>query len=269
MTERSRFKKRNIKISQSREKTMREYIVEFYAARYLWNLGYRSIGFDVEIMPYGRFDVVATKSLFQKKIAIVDCIDSSKEFFIKTHNPMSLQEKKEELTSLILQETNKLAVMEKNTGIKIDITQDKAWCNLANSLRSVYEDIKSGGLYWHMTNTYPIATEHWCFCYQSLYKKIDPNRLNGWGLVVLKNGLFEMHGKTLSKNKPEQVEPRVPIEKHIDNINGRIAHSLTESVIGSKELKSRDFKDLFALVEKMSEVKDRGIATALIKENGG
>lgn len=234
------------------EKDTKIYILELLAARYLWNLGYRCIGFNIYLEPYKRFSVVGIK-LKEKSVAIFDIINNKKDFDEKSKNPVEIQEEEKELHSKIA----KLVKIYKLQNKTIDFKNDKIWTSLNENLSTI-EKNKNKTLYWHMINSFSVATQNWIIGHDKDLENIEP--VEGWGIIIVKEDyLIKPKFKTFKKETPIDTEISRPIEPYIADIQTKIAMALTKDVVGNELLKAEKIQFLF---KYLSDHEDIGLKEA-------
>lgn len=225
------------------------YILESYAAKYLWALGFRSIGFNVRVEPYGNFSVVGVKTKNKKEIAIVDCVTELKEYNTKVLCHIDLKEKRELLANKIIQKSKELLKLEQL--IKVDVYEDPEFVEMVSQLNTLEKDIKLGGLYWHMLNTHVVANQHWVFLHDYVAKnaKFYPK---GWGIVSLQLNMCRFDGRTSRKQKPTIIQDlSIDIDNSISKLQARISRKLTEQCVGLNKIKAKDVKKIFKIVREL------------------
>lgn len=221
--------------NSNKPETPEQYMLKYMAARYLWSQGYRCIGFNVEMRPYGIVDVVATKmgdSDGTRSIAIVDCIDSRGEVYSRNADPLKINEKESKIIEEITEYALLCARHEELTGQKINIFNDPEMAKYRAALNNVAGE-SSKCLYWAMTNAYRVANYHWIFGYEHFLKDVKPAD-SSWGLVYLKHDPFKETYKTYKKQSPQYV----PLSSSDPNVfyktEGRIARALCAEMIADK-----------------------------------
>lgn len=244
-------KKRLFKLYSEIENT-RIYILELYAARYLWNLGYRCIGFNIYLEPYKRFSVVGVKIQDQTSIAVFDIITSKKDFYNKSKNPDNIDIKEKEITDKITKLANLYNIQDK----QINFKEDKIWIALSKSLSSL-DTMKNKTLYWQMINSYRVANFNWIIGFDKDIDGIDVP--DGWGLIKLKESVLDYSFKTFKKVDSIELQTTHNIHSYIKEIQIKIAMALTKDVVGSDLLKPEKIQNLFKYLSNDEDMRIKTI----------
>ncbi len=229
-------KRKTFKIKSNIEDA-KKYILEIYAGRYLWNLGYRCIGFGINISPYNNISVVGIKTE-NKSIAIFDIVNNRNDFYKKSRNVNDLEEEEKELFNKI----TKITKIYRLENREINFKEDKIWINLVENISKI-ENYKNQTLYWHMINTYSVSNYNWIIGFEKDLKDIKSP--DGWGMIKLKNTILDNGYKTYKVSDAPKINTSFPIDKYIQDIQFKIAFSLTKDVIGSDLLRPHNIPTLF------------------------